>query len=210
MQIEHFPEKHVTQEDILYQDYDVCILKPDVKKGVLIFSVIYDKSIFEDGLKTGKQLKQEGIDFGRSMIHNYSFFRAPTSEIETFFEPHVHASSSLKVWIRVDPKQTFVYSSEIRAKFSPRFAFGTPEYLNALEQEVIKSRKPMIEYFRILQENSHVIVNNDKPWYNLFSSRVQMFPNTFKPQYPWDRENININSEVLVRVNILTPNFFVK
>jgi|LakMenE18May11ns_1017448.scaffolds.fasta_scaffold9728730_2 hypothetical protein len=211
MQIEHFPEKHVTQEDILYQDYDVCILKPDVKKGVLIFSVVYDKSIFEDGLKTGKQLKEEGIDFGRSMIHNYSFFRAPTSEIETFFEPHVNSlCSSLKVWIRVDPKQTFVYSSEIRAKFSPRFAFGTPEYLNALEQEVIKSRKPMIEYFRILQDNSHVIVNNDKPWYNLFSSRVQMFPNTFKPQYPWDRENININSEVLVRVNILTPNFFVK
>ena len=161
-------------------------MKPDVKKGVLIFSVIYDKSIFEDGLKTGKQLKQEGIDFGRSMIHNYSFFKAPTSEIESFFEPHVHASSSLKVWIRVDPKQTFVYSSEIRAKFSPRFAFGTPEYLNALEQEVIKSRKPMIEYFRILEENSRVIANTDKPWYNLFSSRVQMFPNTFTVQYPWD------------------------
>ena len=212
MQIEH-----VTQVDILYQDYDVCILKPDVKKGVLILSAVYDKSIFEDGLKTGKQLKEEGIDFGRSMIHNYSFFRAPTflrpnigkSEIETFFEPHVH-SSSLKVCIRVDPNQTFVYSSEIRAKFSPRFAFGTPEYLNSLEQEVIKSRKPMVEYFRILEENSHIISNNDKPWYNLFSSRVQMFPNTFKPQYLWDRENININSEVLVRVNILTPNFFVK
>jgi hypothetical protein len=195
-------------EDILYQDYDVCILKPDVKKGVLIFSVVYDKSIFESGLKTGKQLKEEGIDFGRSMIHNYSFFRAPT---QSFFEPHVNSSCSfLKVWLRVDPKQTFVYSSEIRAKFSPRFAFGTPEYLNSLEQEVIKSRKSMIEYFRILEENSHIISNNDKPWYNLFTSRVQMFPNTFNPQYPWDCENININSEVLVRVNILTPNFFVK
>ena len=200
-------------DDILYQDYDVCILKPDVKKGVLIFSVVYDKSILEDGLKTGKQLKEEGIDFGRSMIHNYSFFRAPTSETQSFFEPDVNSYSSLKVWIRVDPKQTFVYSSEIRAKFSPRFAFGTPEYLNELEQEVIKSRKPMIEYFRILQDNSRVISNTDsikKPWYNLFSSRVQMFPNSFNPQYPWDRENININSEVLVRVNILSPNFFVK
>ncbi len=35
MQIEHFSEEHVTQEDILYQDYDVCILKPDVKKGIV-------------------------------------------------------------------------------------------------------------------------------------------------------------------------------
>ena len=30
----------VVQEDILYQDYDVCILKPDVKKGILIYSSI--------------------------------------------------------------------------------------------------------------------------------------------------------------------------
>ena len=218
MEIEQLPEEHVTQEDILYQDYDVCILKPNVKKGVLIFSAVYDKSIFKDGLKTGKQLKKEGIDFGRSMIHNYSFFRAPTflrpiiseSEIESFFESDVNSCSSLKVWIRVDPKQTFVYSSEIRAKFSPQFAFGTSEYLNALEQEVTKSRKPMIEYFRILEQNSLVNDSLKKPFYNLFSSRVQMFPNTINPQYPWDCENINTNSEILVRVNNLTPNFFVK
>ena len=198
----------VIKEDILYQDDDVCILKPDVKKGILIFSVVYDKSIFEDGLKTGKQLKKEGIDFGRSMIHNYSFFRAPT-----FLRPTENSCSSLKVWIRVDPKQTFVYSSEIRAKFSPRFAFGTPEYLNSLEQEVRKSRKPMIEYLQILEDNSLHISNADslkKPFYHLFSSRVQMFPNTFTPQYPWNSENINRHSEVLVRLNNLTPNFFVK
>ena len=206
-------QDHVTQEDILYQDHDVCILKPDVKKGVLIFSAVYDKSIFKDGLKTGKQLKKEGIDFGRSMIHNYSFFRAPTSERESVFESDVNSCSSLKVWIRVDPKQTFVYSSEIRANFSPQFAFGTSEYLNALEQEVTKSRKPMIEYFRILEENALVNANTDsvkKPFYNLFSYRVQMFPNTFNPQYPWNSENINRQSEVLVRLNNLTPNFFVK
>ena len=218
----------VVNEDILYKDYDVCILKPDVKKGVMIFSNIPNESIYEDGLKTGKQLKKEGIDFGRSMIHNYSFFRAPTflrpiirnsikSEIESFFDPSVAFSPRLKIWMRIDPKQTFVYSSEIRAKFGPLFRFGTPEYLDNLEKEVSKSRKPMIEYFRILQENSLLIdeanANPDciqKPWYNLFSSRVQMFPNTYNLQYPWDIENINENSEVLVRVNNLTPDFFVK
>ena len=93
------------------------------------------------------------------MIHNYSFFRAPKflhpiirdstqSEIESLFDPDF--SSQLKVWIRIDPKQTFVYSSEIRATFASNFAFGTPEYLNMLEQEVLKSRKSMIEYFKIL------------------------------------------------------------
>lgn len=220
--------ENILNEDILYQDYDVCILKPDVKKGILIFSHISNKSIYKDGLKTGKQLKKEGIDFGRSMIHNYSFFRAPTflrpiirdsikSEIESFFDPNVAFSPCLKVWIRIDPKQTFVYSSEIRAKFIPSFRFGTLEYIDNLEKEVSKSRKTMIEYFQILHQNDllfdEVNVNPDciqKPWYNLFSSRLQMFPNTYNITYPWDYENINRNSEVLVRVNNLTPDFFVK
>jgi hypothetical protein len=108
-----------------------------------------------------------------------------------------------------------VYSSEIRAKFHPRFKFGTSEYLENLEQEVSKSRKTMIEYFQILEENSLMLERFNttpdciqKPCYNLFSSRLQMFH--VNQQYPWDVENINRNSEVLVRVDILTPNFFVK
>jgi len=214
-------EDNVLEEDILYKDYDVCILKPNVKKGILIFSNIPNINIHKEGLKTGEQLKKDGIDFGRSMIHNYSFFRAPTflrsinrdsikSEIESFFEPNIAFSSDLKVWIRIDPKQTFVYSSEIRAKFSPPFRFGTSEYLDNLEREVLKSRKSMIEYFQIVQKNSLVLVNeNMRAYYNLFSSSLQMFPNTFNLKYPWDDENINTNSEVLVRVNNLTPNFFV-
>ena len=216
--------QEVTQDDILYQDSDVCILKPDVKKGVLIFSNITNTNIYNDGLKTGKQLEKEGIDFGRSMIHDYSFFRAPKmpgpiirdsvqSEITSLYDPNLNLSS--KVWIRIDPKRTFVYSSEIRAKFYPQFRFGTHEYLENLEQEVSKSRKTMIEYFQNLQENSRILdkvnANPDciqKPCYNLFSSRVQMFH--VNQQYPWDVENIDINSEILVRVNNLTPNFFVK
>jgi hypothetical protein len=69
-------EDNVLEEDILYKDYDVCILKPNVKKGILIFSNISNINIHNEGLKTGEQLKKDGIDFGRSMIHNYSFFRA--------------------------------------------------------------------------------------------------------------------------------------
>ena len=217
-------QEDVTQEDILYQDSDVCILKPDVKKGVLIFSNIANTIIYNDGLKTGKQLEKEGIDFGRSMIHDYSFFRAPKmtgpiirdtvqSEIASLYDPNLNLSS--KVWIRIDPKRTFVYSSEIRAKFYPQFRFGTHEYLENLEQEVSKSRKTMIEYFQILKQNALILdevnANPDciqKPCYNLFSSRVQMFH--VNQQYPWDIENIDINSEILVRINNLTPNFFVK
>ena len=90
-------------------------------------------------------------------------------------------------------------------------------YQIKVKTQLLKSRKTMIEYFQILQQNSlifdEVNANPDciqKPLYNLFSSRVQMFPNTFTPQYPWNSENINRHSEVLVRLANLTPNFFVK
>ena len=84
-----------------------------------------------------------------------------------------------------------MYSSEIRAKFISSFRFGTLEYIDNLEKEVSKSRKTMIEYFQILHQNDllfdEVNANPDciqKPWYNLFSSRLQMFPNTYNVNYP--------------------------
>jgi hypothetical protein len=67
--------------DIMYQDYLVCILRPDIKKGIIIWSNYIQPpnmdSLSTLGLKTGKKLKEEGVDFGRSKIHPYIFFRAP-------------------------------------------------------------------------------------------------------------------------------------
>ena len=75
----------ILEEDIMYQDDLVCILKPNVKKGILVWSRYKSpeikKNLFDSlkftrnkpvpvgicstGLKTGKQLKEEGIEFGR-------------------------------------------------------------------------------------------------------------------------------------------------
>ena len=97
----------VLQEDILYQDYDVCILKPDVKKGILIYSSINEESILTDGLKTGKQLKKDGIDFNRSMVHNYSFFRAPK-----FLHPIIRDSTQSEIESFLDSDFSLVYVEE--------------------------------------------------------------------------------------------------
>jgi hypothetical protein len=228
------PDNPILPEDILFQDNDVCILKPGVKKGVLIFTHYKQPagmaSLCEAGLKTGVQLQREGVNFGRNMIHDYIFFRAPyfsdlidytsiDTEITSSFGNNESAEPS-RVWIRIDPERTRVYSSEIRAKFSPNFMYGSPEYLFVMENEVIKSRKTMNEYLQILDINKSQIKYTppgEKLVYNLFSSKVvgsvpikDMSYEKSPYRYPNDSENINRTSEVLVRVPHLTPNYFVK
>lgn len=180
-------------------------------------------SLCESGLKTGAQLKREGVNFGRDMIHDYIFFRAPyladpidytsiDTEIKSSFGQHELTASS-KAWIRIDPEKTNVYSSEIRARYSPQFRYGTPEYLSAVENEVRRSKKTMTTYLQILDKNETEIANiqpDKKPAYNLFSSKVGLFPIAHKVSYPWNPEDISRNSEVLVRIPHLTPNYFVK
>ncbi len=119
----------IEESDILYQDDLVCILRPDVKKGIIVWTHYTQPaemgSLCELGLKTGKQLQQEGINFDRSKIHPYIFFRAPyySRDIDyTSVETEIISSYGEKqigieprVFIRVDPDKTFVFSSEIRA-----------------------------------------------------------------------------------------------
>ena len=57
----------IVEGDIMYQDHLTCILKPDVKKGILVYSHFTQPegkdSLCNLGLKTGKQLQKEGIYF---------------------------------------------------------------------------------------------------------------------------------------------------
>jgi len=217
----------ILPEDILFQDSDVCVLKPNVKKGVLIFTKYTQPTgmppLCEAGLKTGAQLQTEGVNFGRSMIHDYMFFRAPyySDPIDyTSIDTEIASSFGIgestipsRVWIRIDPEKTNVYSSEIRAEYSPEFRYGSEEYLSAMENQVKKSKKSMTNYLRILDKNKTAITDIEpgkKPFYNLLSSEVRLFPIAYNLKFPWNSDNINTNSEVLVRIPHLTPNYFVK
>ena len=212
-------------EDILFSDFDVCILKPEVKKGIIVFTNYKQPtglpSLCKAGLKTGTQLKSECIEFGRSMIHPYIFFRAPyfSNPIDyTSIDTEITSSfgegqSDLKsrAWIRIDPEKTFVYSSEIRVKYSPPFYYNSSEYLTSLEKEVYKSRKRMTEYLQIIYENTKIRNEPDKKRiYNLFSSKVHIYPKSYNLDYPLDSHDVSRQSEVLVRIPHLTSNYFVK
>jgi hypothetical protein len=234
----------IEQSDIMYQDDLVCILRPDVKKGIIVWTHFTQPaemgSLCELGLKTGKQLEKEGIDFGRSKIHPYIFFRAPyySRDIDyTSVETEINSSYGedqigikSRVYIRVDPSNTFVFSSEIRAKiptvyfhiydghliteeelssthsnfFMPRTDERYRELYNEYyNSEINKSKKTLSEYLIIIKENE---LRPKVKIYNLYSSRKDSLGSS---TYPYDHEPIERMSEILVSIPHLTPNYFV-
>jgi hypothetical protein len=232
----------IEQSDIMYQDELVCILNPDVKKGIIVWTH-YTQPLEMDslcglGLKTGKQLQIEGVEFGRSKIHPYIFFRAPYySRVIDYTSVETEIISSYgqgqigrepRVFIRVDPDRTFVFSSEIRAK-TPGVYFHISDghlvtsrelsfthskfimlpsderyeelYNRYYNSELNRSKKTLSEYLVIIKENE---LSPQLKNYNLYTSRK-----AFGSEYPNDREEIERNSEMIVSIPHLTPNYFV-
>jgi hypothetical protein len=204
----------IEEGDIMYRDELVCILKPYVKKGIIVWTNYtqppYMDTLCNLGLKTGQQLQSEGVDFGRSKIHPYIFFRAPyyaryidystpETEIISSYGEGVSRTES-RVFIRVDPDRTFVFSSEIRVKW-----FGEEYMLNY-------SKKTLSKYLEIINDNIRVerrqLPKNINLKYDLFSSKAQLVPDSIEEKQ-FDIYPINRNSEILVSIPHLTPDFFV-
>lgn len=223
----------ITDADVLYKDNLVCILRPDVKKGVLVFhEYLFDKAIpaadiCKVGLKTAEQLQKEGVITNRVIYHPYIFFRAPyySGEIDySSLETEIKSSfgqlpKEKKAFIRVDPDRTYVFSSEIRniARFSEWYQqeWSLPDgKLQASKKADIlvqNSKKTLSEYLRIIGQNL-AIEQRRSPgqtvFYNLFSGTAQLFPMTVKPKAPFDYYPIFKHSEILVSIPHLTPDYF--
>jgi hypothetical protein len=234
----------IEESDIMYQDELVCILQPEVKKGIIVYSRYVqpkDKdSLCKTGLKTGKKLQEEGINFGRRIFHPYIFFKAPSYSREIDYStPETEINSlfgevyNLMAYIRVDPDRTFVFSSEIRATLpDPSFDNEDGHLISAIEEiqsvnnnirikkmtrnddrykdlynkyyndELNKSKKTLTEYLKIIKINE----NYKYTTYDLYSSykvnnSIVRYPNNDKP--------IERNSEILVSLPHLTPDYFV-
>lgn len=119
-------------------------------------------SLCTEGLKTGQQLQKEDIKFDRGVYHPYIFFCAPyysrpidystiDTEINSSFG---YTNKNSKVFIRVDPDRTFVFSSEIRAQ--------RPDSITELN----KSKKTLTRYLQIIKENESIKIDFEKEAYN--------------------------------------------
>lgn len=167
--------------------------------------------MLSEGLKTGQQLHSEGIDFGRTKIHPYIFFRAPyySNPIDyTSVKTEIESSyGELETWprifIRVDPDRTFVFSSVIRVNF--KTDDEQSKYLD-------KSKKTLSAYLEIIKDNLR-IENNIIPLgnirtYNLITGKARLFSN-ISDQLTFSVVPTNRNSEILVSISHLTKDYFV-
>ena len=175
-------------------------------------------SISSIGLKTGQQLQKEGINIERTIFYPYIFFKAPYfsqeidyttiyTEIESVYGLTEENIKTYKyAFIRVDPDNTYVLSSEIRNIFSH------PKWYNKVDNIIDKSKKTLTEYLQIIKENNieNIIPDNKKILYHLFSSKAHLFPITYNSfNSIFDPHPINYNSEILVSIPHLTPDYFV-
>lgn len=206
----------IEEADIMYQDELVCILHPEVKKGIIVFTSYnqpHTESLCNLGLKTGKLLHEEGVYFYRGVFHPYIFFKAPYyANTIDYSTPEREIISSYgegiiipgRVFIRVDPEKTFVFSSEIRALYNPPLRVNSPEYLFEKERKVNLSKKTLSKYLDIIKQNE--TVKGYDFMYHLYSSLK--VPKR-EIVYPFDTSPINRNSEILVSLPHLTPDYFV-
>ena len=231
----------INNNDILYKDDLVCILKPHIKKGIIIwsdFKEVEGSTIAKTGLKTGKQLNKEGIDFGRNVYHPYIFFRAPyysktidystiDAEVNSLYGEGQITKKS-RAFIRVDPNRTYVFSSEIRAKKKMVYFNKDGKLLNDKElskthsdylmKKSDKNYKNLYEKFynneinkskKLLKEYLDIIKYNENLEYKSYNLYSSKKVNILNPVYPFDNSPIERNSEILVSIPNLTPKYFV-
>lgn len=209
----------IIDSDIFYRDQDVTILNPMVKKGIIIGSRYTRKNknlppICKVGLKSGEQLYNEGIDFGRIVFHPYIFFRAPIyannidyssieTEIHSLYGDYWRPNDDI-VFIRVDPDNTNVYSSELRVNFGIQ------------SHKIYESKHTLTDYLNIIKNNDLYIKQNQK-FSNIIYNLITLQPN-FIPYNKYDNDYhgtiysdtpIERNSEILVHMHVLPPSYFV-
>lgn len=112
-----------------------------------------------------------------------------------------------KVFIRVDPDNTFVFSSEIRN------INKHPQYHETRDKDetIIKqSKKTLSEYLKKLEYNEKIIAKQDeKILYNLLTSEAKAFKMRVNVRSPFDEQPIEKNSEILVSTEYLDQKHFV-
>ena len=219
---------NILPEDVLFQTKDVCILKPEVKKGVLVYHRYNTKypNIVKEGIKSNHTLLQEGFKQVCQIPHTCIFFRAPyqspffggkeldysspQKEIESVFpkeETRLEKDFyNNRIWIRVDPRKTFIFSSEIRDIFFYPKLYQKTYMIN-------NSRKSMLDYWSVLEDNTRQVVSNPNKTgiYNLLTSRVEFrdtYPSHFT--FPYNPYLIHKTSEILVEIPHLKPHHFVR
>ena len=201
---------------------DAWVLEPNVKKGVLIRhsfdNLDFYEPIITEGIKSSKRLAEEN-NTNKTKLYPFVFFRAPTKfngdinydsieeEIKSLFDgtDYPGGDPDSHIYIRVDPNNTYVYSSELRASNNP--------------DSVDISRIKLTEYLNIMINNKKLLENDRSkgirgiPYFNKVNYTYINIRNEVmdieKTQYhdiiPIDPTR---NAEILIETDIVAPKLF--
>ena len=150
-------------DEVFFQDDDVCILYPQVKRGILVFSifnVVDVPAVYEEGLVSAAEfISRKDPDFKNNAIYDNDdaiYFKAPFTytddnslSLETYYQDNVVDKFATKgnnlFVIRIDPDKTYVYLPTIRTQVH-----------NGKEQTSKPTRMTFNQYINIINQNNLV------------------------------------------------------
>lgn len=178
--------------DILFQDEDVCVLKPNSNRGIIVwhrFDAQFKQQIGEQGLILGN---------GVRILHPFHFFRAPMrlispqtslEDMNASYAHQVNASELEQYFcIRVDPETTFVYLSESRT--------------SGLRWQ--ESRMTLKRFWNVIEKNNEIKVPGQVPMYHVLSGE-KIYTKHNSPLFT--RVPTERNGEILVACKQIPPDW---
>jgi hypothetical protein len=195
--------EQITVDDIAYEDDYICVLKNNVKKGVLLYTCL-DNSGKSQIINPVSNL---GISFLAPSDSpdsiNYTsidqeigcLFYTNQNTIKGFFS----LPNSVGYFIRVDPDKTYVVNDLLNTRL-----FNVPRTIR--DAIFLNSRKTLTQYLEINQRNKEILDKNagnhnvtigfDQ---NTWEAHIFQFPNVIPATTHY---NINPNNHIIALSNI--------
>jgi hypothetical protein len=142
--------------DILHEDQVCCILKPDSKRGVVVFTYVSPEHDMKLGLLSMRQALEHRLTTrNRGYLRNVVFFRPPLSEYVTKRLHKDRKKDSIAYGIRVDPEKTYVYYQnyhEIHNKTTGEPRMKMSDYMKHISDPQLQKTFPEDLRFEISNE----------------------------------------------------------
>lgn len=199
-----------TASDVVYQDDDICILRPNSKCGVFVYYAGFRENICDDGLLSWNEARKRFPDIpARPDYKDYNDiikFRAPfTSNLKTFkssfkVEPRELLGpnrNEVLVVLRIDPNKSYVYSSEARTHKD--------------DKALHESRIPFNEYIKRIANRENIKpTKQTEICSNIVSYETKLVSSAEPCTYPWIKYlPIERNAEIVAKLPMIPPAWFV-
>ena len=194
-------------DNVLFQNDDVCILRPGTEIGIPIYHHSRNPNLCRDGIEKADWDKKPSAKRKNKDHYKLHFFRAPFTSDTSSFEG-LYDGNSIDRMLRsdtmykslctilVDPDLTYVYSSDARVDQE----IGIDDFLG--------SKITLRRYLEIIKENENI----REPYYaDLLTFKKRQVEEYGEYEIGNERLNFPIeqNSEIVVKIQKIPIEWFV-